>query len=101
MAQTAKLTKDKKQALAIIGFALLLHWLARYVLEHSYNYRIFHTYEGIGLIIGAVGLIVWIYGFVKYARAKGGSELLAVALSFLWILGLVILLLLPDKKQNR
>lgn len=94
-----KLNNDKTKALLIIGLAILLHSISWKLITNTYGYKTSHTYEGNGLIVGMVGLFAWIYGFIKYARAKGRSELLAFLLSLFWIPGLVVLLLLPDSKK--
>ena len=95
------LTKEKKEALLIIGLAILLHIISWQLIKNTYGWRVNHSPEGDGLLINAVGLIIWIYGFVKYARAKGRSELLAIFLSLFWLLGLFVLLLLSDVKKTK
>ena len=91
------LTKEKKQAFWILALAIFLHALAqRYTIRNESGY-----YEGSGLVIGLFGLVIWIYGMVKYARLKGRSELLAVLLSLFWLPGLLVLMILKDAKRSK
>lgn len=91
-----KLSKEKKSALGILLLASVLHAIgSQYVVGNSNGY-----YEGSGLIINLFGLIIWFYGMIKYARAKGRSEMLAIVLSLFWWLGLIVLLLLGDVKKT-
>ena len=94
---------DKRNALIAIGVALLLQVWSRSLVTNTYAYKTYHAYEGVGLLVGLLGVIFWVYGFITYARAKKRSDLLGLLLSFFSILGLVILLLLKDlnkKKHN-
>ncbi len=96
-----KLTKDKKEALLIICLALVLHAIATVLIKNTYGYKLNHSIEGSGLLVSIVGLYFWIYGFLKYARAKGRSELLALFLSLFWLAGLAVLLMLQDIKKPK
>lgn len=95
------LTKEKKEALLIIGLAILLHSIAWSLIKETYGWKVNHSPEGIGLLVSSVGLFAWVYGFIKYARAKGRSELLAIFLSLFWLAGLTVLLLLSDLKKTK
>lgn len=87
-----KLTKEKQDAFWILSLGILLHFVAQqYIIKNSSGY-----YEGPGLLIGVFGLIIWVYGMIKYARSKGRSDLLGLFLSLFWLAGLFILLLLQD-----
>ncbi len=95
------LTKEKKEALLIIGLAILLHVISWSFIKNTNEWKMNHTPGGIGLLVSTAGLIIWIYGFIKYARAKGRSDLLAIFLSLFWLLGLLVLLVLADVKKTR
>jgi hypothetical protein len=52
-----------------------------------------------GLLV-LVGIALWFWGFAAYAIAKGYPAILGVCLALLLnILGLVVLLVLPDKHR--
>lgn len=95
------LTKEKKEALLIIGLAIVLHSIAWSFIKETYGWKVNQSPEGIGLLISTFGLIAWVYGFIKYARAKGRSELLAIFLALFQLLGLLVLLLLSDVKKTK
>ena len=95
------LTKEKKEALLIIGLAILLHLISWSLIKNTYGWKVNHSPEGTGLLISTVGIILWIYGFIKYARAKGRSGLLAILLSLFWLFGLIVLLLISDVKKTK
>lgn len=50
-------------------------------------------------LIALIGMILFFYGLYNYAKAKGYSGWFAL-LGFLYIIGLVILVILPDKRKN-
>jgi hypothetical protein len=53
-----------------------------------------------GLMV-LVGIILWFWGFTAYAIAKGYPAILGVCLALLLnVLGLVVLLVLPDKHKT-
>jgi hypothetical protein len=91
----------KSQALIIIGLAALMHAVAWSMIRETYGWKVNQTPEGSGLLLNAAALLVWIYGFIKYARTKGRSELLGAFLAFFWVPGLVVLLLLPESKPTK
>lgn len=90
--------EDKKRALLIILRALILGSLAIFLTR---KYGSGSGPYSFGLLFGTIALPIWIYGFIKYARAKGRSELLAILLSLLWVIGLIIILLLADVKKSK
>lgn len=55
--------------------------------------------EGIGLIIFIGGLSIFLWGCGQYAMAKGYSPWFG-ALGLLSIIGLIVLVLFPDKHKN-
>ncbi len=55
--------------------------------------------DGIGFIVLLVGLATFIWGCGQYAKAKGYSPWFG-ALGLLSIIGLVVLVLFPDKHKN-
>jgi hypothetical protein len=96
-----KASPEKKEAAAILVLGLLLHVLADWLITNTYAYKTYGTYEGLGLIVGAFGLIIWVYGMVMYARTKGESDLVALFLSLFWVVGLIVLYLLPEPKSKK
>lgn len=61
-----------------------------------------HGGSEFGIIIGLVfiiaGIILFIWGCISYARGKGQSPFFGL-LGLLYILGLIILVFLPDKHK--
>lgn len=94
------LQKEKKEALWIIAVALVLHAISTKLNEDP-TYTNADYISNWTYLVGTTGLIIWIYGFIKYARAKGRSEILAIVLSLCWIVGLIILLALQDVKKTK
>ncbi|MEW6470590.1 MAG: hypothetical protein AB1458_16895 [Bacteroidota bacterium] len=95
-----KLQKEKKEALGIIAIALILHAIS-IKLHQDPTYTNANYISNWTYLIGTTGVIAWVYGFVKYARAKGRSELLAIFLCLFWLLGLAFLLMLEDAKKPK
>lgn len=52
-----------------------------------------------GLVLTIAGAIAFIWGCMSYARGKGYSPLFGL-LGLLYILGLIILALMPDKHKS-
>jgi hypothetical protein len=55
--------------------------------------------EGLGFIVMMAGLVAFIWGCGQYAKGKGYSGWFG-ALGLLSIIGLIILVLFPDKHKN-
>lgn len=55
--------------------------------------------EGFGLILLLIGLVAFIWGCGQYAKGKGYSVWFG-ALGLLSIIGLIVLVLFPDKHKN-
>ncbi|MBI5779423.1 MAG: hypothetical protein HZA49_08200 [Planctomycetes bacterium] len=49
--------------------------------------------------ISIIGIVLWIWGCFAYAKGKGYSKYWGL-LGFLYLLGLLILALFPDKHKN-
>ena len=94
-------TKEKREALFIIFMAVILHAVAWDLIRQTYGWKMNQSPEGTGVLISPIAYILWLYGFIKYAHAKGRSEWLAFFLSLLSGLGLLILLLTADLKKTK
>lgn len=53
----------------------------------------------LGLVVSLVGLVLFIWGCAQYAKAKGHSPWFG-ALGLLSILGLIVLVFLPDRHKE-
>jgi hypothetical protein len=54
----------------------------------------------VGMIIRFIGIVPWFWGLADYSKSKGYSPLLSL-LGLLSCIGLIILVVLPDKFQVR
>ncbi|MGV3617482.1 MAG: hypothetical protein ACO1SV_19320 [Fimbriimonas sp.] len=54
----------------------------------------------IGMVIRLIGIIPWFWGLADYGKSKGYSPFIAL-LGLLSCIGLIILVVLPDKFQIR
>jgi len=67
----------------------------------SFTYDAFwHENEGIYLPFALLFGGSYLYAFSSYAKAKGYSGIAGILLSFFFLLGLIILVLLKDKTQR-
>ena len=83
---------DKKRNTNIgIGIGILLQIISRLSAE---------SLGTIALGIGLVGTIFFIWGCFNYAAGKGYSKWLGL-LSLLYIFGLLILVIMPDKHKQK
>ena len=55
--------------------------------------------QEIGAVFALVGFVLFIIGCFNYAKAKGYNSALGL-FGFLWLLGLLILVCLPDKRKE-
>ena len=53
----------------------------------------------LGIVVLALGFAAFIWGCVQYAKGKGHSGYWG-ALGVLWLLGLLVLLFLPDRHKG-
>ena len=74
-----------------VGIGLLLQIGGRVLLRSGFGV--------LGLLVIAIGFAAFIWGCGQYAKAKGYSPWLG-ALGFLSIIGLIVLVLFPDKHKT-
>lgn len=87
----------KKKVNIFIGLGFLIN-----IVIFAYlfmNYSKGQPFNPLVNLVGYASLGCFIYGLYNYAKAKGYSGWLAL-LGFLNILGLIILVVLPDKRKN-
>lgn len=48
-------------------------------------------------VLAGIPIVAFIYGMAEFARSKGHNGIIGVILSFLSFIGLIIILVLPDK----
>ena len=85
------LAQFKKNTNIGVGLGIVLQIAGR-VLANSGS-------EGIGLVVLLVGLAAFIWGCGQYAKGKGYSAWFG-ALGLLSIIGLIVLVIFPDKHKN-
>lgn len=76
-----------------IGVGLIIQFIGRAIISGMPDNSF------IGLLLVLVGFIMFIWGCGCYAMAKGYSQFLGI-LGILSCLGLIILVILPDKHKN-
>lgn len=73
-----------------VGIGIVLEIIGYVVRTHSPGL------VALGLVIGLVGTVIFIWGCMNYAEGKGYSPWLGL-IGLLSCVGLIVLLLLPDK----
>ena len=68
------------------------------ILEIAGNYIARTSNPTLGAIIALVGVVLFIWGCINYAEGKGYSKWLGL-LGLLSCLGLIVLVVLPDKNK--
>lgn len=74
-----------------IGIGILVQFLARGLMSDP-------STASIGLVVGIAGAVFFIWGCMNYAQGKGYSMWLGL-LGLLSCLGLIVLVVLPDKHK--
>jgi len=68
------------------------------ILEFAGNYIYARTHSALGPLLTLVGAVLFIWGCINYAEGKGYSKWLGL-LGLLSCIGLVVLVVLPDKNK--
>jgi hypothetical protein len=86
----------RKRNIGVIG-GLLLSWSGVGLIYATPHKGL--LYLALACIV--VGLVLWFWGFMAYAKAKGYPAILGICLALLLnIVGLLVLLVLPDKTKT-
>jgi len=87
------LPEKKKNTNIGVGLGIILQILGRILVQFAPQLAI------VGLILVLVGLILFVWGCMNYAEGKGHSKWLGL-LGLLSCIGLVIMILLPDRHKE-
>lgn len=76
-----------------VGVGIILQVIGRLLVLHNPNLAL------VGFILTLVGLVFFVWGCMNYAEGKGHSKWLGL-LGLLSCIGLIVLVLMPDRNKD-
>ena len=87
------LSESKTKTNIGVGIGIILQITGRVLMRNK------PELSTVGLVLAILGIIFFIWGCMNYAEGKGYSKALGL-LGLLSCIGLIILIVLPDKHKN-